>query len=466
METPLQEEQSVAQTPEPELKPQTKPKPKRTLLILGIIGAVVVLGGIVATVKITNRRKSDQDQASQQAQQQAQNQQQGQPGQPPINDAQTQHLAAVDATLPSCPATPLFSQLPIAQDHIDAVSPLGNINPNGHVTPSDHIGIGLTVVPGQNVDRSSGKNPVTIAADLRAPTDITIYKIHAQTITENGGTPNADYSFFYKPCKEATFYFNHVPVVSDVIKAQMDAVKSSAHCQSQKENAATLDEFCDYSLTYKAPAGTIIGTAGGPNEASTGIDFGGWDLRTKPLAYLDTNLSKSVRADELLHSICPIDYYPTTLQTYMYSVVGRSGERRTAQPLCGEIMLDKAGTLSGNWYVQGSNLDTWESNFSMSQDTVKPSIGIVSVGGVIGTPAAVEYTKQATGTVNLDPTKTQPGTMYCYSSDLIVSDTAPRTRYLFQLAADGQSMQVEEQSGTCTGSLSFSKATTYTRLAN
>ena len=466
------EETSQGQELQESLKPTEPVKSeskKRTGLILLSVVLVLLLGAAAAANKISNHKKSVAQEAAYQAangESAQHNNQQGVPGAPPQNGPDVQHMAEVDASLPSCSNAAIFSQLPIAKDHIQAISPLGNINPDGHVTPSDHIGIGLTEVPGQTVDHSTGANPVTIAADVSAPADLAIYKIHAQTITMNGGKPNADYSIFYKPCKEATYYFNHIPVMSEAIMGQIAAAKGTAQCQSQKENEATLDEFCDYTLNYKVKAGTVIGTAGGPGETATGIDFGGYDLRTKPLAYLDTNASKSVRADEILHSVCPIEYYPKDLQDYMYSVIGRSDQKRTAQPLCGEIMLDKAGTLQGNWYVQGSKLDTWQTNFSMAQDTVNPAIGIVSIGGTIGQPAEFSYTKQTSGTVNLDPAKATAGTMYCYSSDLVVSQTASRYRVLFQLASDGASMQVEEQPGTCSGTLAFTKATTYTRIAD
>ncbi len=376
-------------------------------------------------------------------------------------------ISDVDNTLPSCGANPLLHTVPLADDHLLDVSPLGNINPPGHTVPSDHIGLGLTVVttPSSDTNQPGNAKSTTIQASVFAPADITIFKIHAQTVTENGKS-NSDYSIFYHPCREVTMYNNHIPVLNTDLMSFMTAHKSEATCQTQANTGSTTNEFCDYAITYKAKEGAVLGTAGGAGQATVGIDYGLYDTRTTPLAYLNTELAKTAQSTEILHSACPIDYYPADIQAMLYAKLDQTGTK-SDHPSCGTIMQDKAGTVQGNWYVKGSALENWPTVFAVLHNSTDASVGVVSIGGTIADPGMIRFNVAKTGTTNLEPSLTQAGTLYCYTTNIAGPNgtVSATNQVLLQLSADG-TLQAEDQAGNCTGSLAFKSPTTYTRNAH
>jgi hypothetical protein len=80
---------------------------------------------------------------------------------------------------------------------------------------------------------------------------------------------------------------------------------------------------------------------------------------------------------EMLHTDAPLKYYTEPLRTQLYAKVQRLGSEKD-----GTIDYDKAGTLSGNWYSQFTNLP-----LSFCFDTYDPTLPMISVGA--GTYAAV-----------------------------------------------------------------------------
>ncbi len=242
----------------------------------------------------------------------------------------------------------------------------------------------------------------------------------------------------------------------------MDANQATAHCQAQNASPTVVNKFCDYTISYKAKAGTVLGTAGGTQEAAVGFDFGGWDTRTAPLAYIDQALKTNEMADQIFHTICTLDYFPKDIKTGHYAKIGRSGVKRTIEPLCGSVMQDKVDTIQGNWFVQGSDYGDWTSNLAIVHDIIDPNVGIFSVGGTVTNAGLFHFQPTSSGSTNLEPSTTSLNTLYCYSSSGAMAGGNLKGQMLVELT-DATTMKVENQPGNCTGNHSFTKPVIYSR---
>jgi len=154
------------------------------------------------------------------------------------------------------------------------------------------------------------------------------------------------------------------------------------------------------------------------------------------------------------HIQCPLEYYDDAVKSQFYSKIGR-----TAEPRCGETMLDIMGTLQGNWYTEGGTSIThtgWKGQLAFVFNNQNPSRQIISVGGVISEPVKWEFTPTSTGNANRRFSDvTADGNIYCFDQD-------QPGRIIVHLANDTQ-LEIETQSGSCSGSYAFVNPTVYDR---
>src|SRR6185436_19954562 len=193
---------------------------------------------------------------------------------------------------------------------------------------------------------------------------------------------------------------------------------------------------CHKQVEIQLPAGTVIGTAGGPSIP--GIDFGGADRRVTALAFV--NPARSYGSDTDFgqnHTICPLDYFVADVAEALRARLGRGAQRRTMEPTCGSIMQDVANTAQGRWYFDNTVQD--DPHLALAHENVDPRLGVISSGTSIPSlsSGARVFTPATTGRVNLDfQLVTSDGLIYCYEA---FSTSPPPLRHvLIQLVSSAR----------------------------
>ena len=94
-------------------------------------------------------------------------------------------------------------------------------------------------------------------------------------------------------------------------------------------------------------AGEEIGTAGGTSN-QVAFDLGMLDFREDPLQYANQKRweGKSV------NTVCPLDYFSSPAREEIFAKVGDNRQKRTIEPICGQIDQDIAGTAQGVWFTK------------------------------------------------------------------------------------------------------------------
>ncbi len=350
----------------------------------------------------------------------------------------------------SCPAGPIFTVSPIEQGRLLSITPLGNLNPPDHTLPTDHIY--LVLKEHINVDASA-------IAKVAAPSDLRISQIRHQTAKIQGTVWTDDYAIDFSPCRDIYTNFGHVTKLSPALESAIAG--KNGNCQTQRPRPGDEYTYCRYEISITLKAGDAIGEAGGGTP--TGLDWQVLDYRAKPLAYANPKRYR----ESSLYFACPLDLYTPAIKATLYSKLGYSNQKRTVEPLCGLVNQDILGTAQGNWFTGGPNVaadspETWSQGLALVHDNIDASVGVVSIGGVIGNPGRIMFTPASNGTVNREFSEVRAdGIIYCYEGRSGPPGSQTR-KVLIQMTND-TNMNVESQSGTCTGTLSFTSSTLYQR---
>ncbi|MDE1832910.1 MAG: hypothetical protein KGH58_00655 [Candidatus Micrarchaeota archaeon] len=356
--------------------------------------------------------------------------------------------------LPTCqnqayltaPATNLSSVLNI--------TPLGSLNPQGgHPIPSDHGGWSIA-------------NPHDVAATIYAPGDVHVLQIVAQNSTINGQSFQDD-AIYFAPCQQLVFYYGHVAHLSDALQQQVNNASKSAYCQHSVQPAGT-STTCTYSLNYVISAGKVLGSAGGPGTSILGFDFGGYDYRTIAPAFIDPTREMN-DFGRPVNVIFPLDYYSASMQGVLYPLVKDTLKGSNGYPSEWTNMQDLAGTVQGNWYLNGSS-STGEANWSQQMSIVhyyeNPSIGVISVGGVLAQASMITFNPRSEGYVNREPSQvTADGHVYCYYQDNWNTSygLSPLSGYFELQLISANVLRIQYQDGSCPQDPTFTNATEYIR---
>ncbi|MBI2148594.1 hypothetical protein HYU23_02850 [Candidatus Woesearchaeota archaeon] len=337
---------------------------------------------------------------------------------------------------------------------MEHIVPLGLIHPPGHALPMDHILLLLPNGPG-------GKTK--LKTDIRAPGIVRIFGIRSVIYKRDGVVESKIYSIAFTPCRELTFYFEAINDLSDSLHKEIELQKCEPN--SQKEgNREFL--FCEYLVDYVTKAGEIIGTAGGLNGSNT-LDWGSYDMRVPKLPFLG-------RGDEgpnnaVFYTTCPLNYYSSSLKDQLYDKLSDpDGQKRTAEPRCGEIMQDKFGTIQGNWQTKKEfrkdGDTTWSPFMGIGHDNYNASKGIIGVAGTISNSGTINYEPEHNGTINRESSEvTADGKIYCYQNNRRSNDdTALSGRLLIQLL-DPKTLKAEYQEKKCDEVFKFVSPTIYER---
>ncbi len=254
-----------------------------------------------------------------------------------------------------------FTVSPIEYDDIRKATPLGNLNPPDHTFPTNHIGFYL-----------NGSDLV----EVRAYADGKITTVYSNT---GGG----DFRIEFKHTSTFYSYLDHVENLTDQI------VEGE-----------------------KVEAGDLIGYG---NPATGAVDMGVVDYDTT------RNFIVHARYHEFyLHCGNPYLYFSDEIRNALLDK-----NPRTVEPRGGKIDFDIDGTLSGNWFLEGTPLTSEAASYIYSAnqlafvyDDYDPSIIRITCGGtlaiapfdrrVVGNTPSPKDVNSSSGMVKYELSKPSP----------------------------------------------------------
>ncbi len=358
--------------------------------------------------------------------------------------------------LPSCQGTNLFSS-PVAElSSINYIDPLGNTSSyNGnsqHVIPVDHMYF--------NFNHTQPSNPTsqTLPATILSPGNLEVFQVKSVTYINNStqAVTGHDYTLYMAPCKEVTVYLGHIDTISQAVQSAIDqATGSNKYCQPDNVMDGTIFRSCTYAILQNIKAGDQLGTAGGPGVNTQAFDFGVYDMRNKPLAFVD----QKYWTPQNLHTVCGLNYYANgSVKTAQFQKV-KNAKLTNGLPDCGTNMWDKTGTLQGNWVLPNTPTGPVpdQQGFVAIPYNKDPSKVDIDWGSTIAPADRIVAAMSSSGVINRNPSQVTPdGKIYCYA------DGQYSGRILVQMV-NSSTIKVERQSGSCSSSSSFSGPTTYVR---
>lgn len=218
----------------------------------------------------------------------------------------------------------VFTKAVMDPENIHFIIPLGNLNPPGHTLPTDHIYF----------------NPKgVIVGDVYAPANGKIIEIQYDPVRKDNAVNIA-------ATKTITYYFGHI----------------------------VLDEH--YSEGDFVAAGDRLGVVTG----ASALDLGVMNKNISN-AFINPNYPYMSKYGD-----APLKYYENeTLRDQLYSLVKSPDnlEGYALYPLKttdGKFVFDKAGTLLGNWFRDGTKAYLWEEQLSFSYDCFYPDKLRIAIG--------------------------------------------------------------------------------------
>lgn len=364
------------------------------------------------------------------------------------------------ASLPSCQGSAFFDHLPTDPNSYSGVEPLGHMN-GEHVLPdqADHVYINL--LPGSIKGTSR-------ETDVYAPGNVTLLQVVKKSdYTGNNGKNVTDYLLEFSPCRSVIFTYDHIRNLnSDIVNALAEKTPT---CQQ-----GGVHQSCTYSnVSVKLSSGEKLGVAGGPNTFSLAFDFGGVDIRTKPLAFINTSPSAQtgVTGNSYFHTVCPLDYFTDPLKSTLYDKLTMQNSGANGIPSCGTTMQDKAGTAQGNWYHQGSTQSyqglNIQGSLAIVHSNLDPSKGEISAGTDLlpssDFGAQMMFTPQSSGYINREPSHITPdGHVYCFEGPTGAGAYGNEGHVNIKLIT-AMTMEVAYGNGACGTNLTITNPLTYTR---
>lgn len=331
------------------------------------------------------------------------------------------------------------------------IVPLGNVWPPGHVFPTDHIYLSLVKSNANDWDSAPLEMP------LYAPADGYIIALGVQEHLY-ADPPYSDYDFTFSPCSEFKLRLGHVTTLSSKILAGLEEPDDC----DEYIAGQTLRRYCWRNLdpqdAIRVEAGELLGTAGG-RQGQNMLDVTAIDYRSAPLVFVGDRFW-----EEYYHIVCPLDYYIEPLQSEWKALLGSyKGERRTIEPLCGQIDYDLAGTARGIWFINAERSPE-DPHLALVYDNVDPTLGVLSIGVSFG--ESLPSTKylfepRETGWINRRFEEIRvDGEIYCFEGFRDGRESKPAGRILLIQLIDGIHLRAEalpqEQCGL--GPWSFSES--------
>ena len=333
--------------------------------------------------------------------------------------------------LPECD-NKLFTTFPVDMNEVESITPLGNLGPPGHTFPTQHPHIHL------------GVYETSYAYPLYAPADVYITSV---AWSEGSTQDPIDHVIYFALCKDIIGYYNHVKTLSNEVNDIIDKVE----CEDFSTDS---EGSCTKVLLDKVEEGTLLGEVG---LKQGNFDFGLIDLR-KRLDFIKQE--RYPTRDQYLN--CAFDYYPENMKQQFYDLINR------VDGTCGQVMQDVPNTLKGNWFHESSPekyVVDWNVYLAFINHYEDPSIQVVSIAGIFTEPSLYKFIPKTSGVINREFSQvTADGTIYCYEGSNVIREfeTVPSGKILVQLI-DEDTLNIEHQTGKCTGSESFKNLAVYNR---
>lgn len=304
--------------------------------------------------------------------------------------------------LPSCGSNmALFTAPPVTDPTFVSINPMGHVFPPGHTFPADHAYFGFSGTS-DNVNLfAPGNGWVTQVT--------TLYGV---------GNSSDGYVITFSPCQEVkmdNLSVNSIP------QAFINPPGSVTTCSNFGGNFPGAVASCVTNMQVPVKAGQLLGTGGL-------VDFGPIeDTRFQIAGFVDP------ARHDLNRGFCPLNYFAPALQaTYTAMLGGNNGSvlvPRTAQPLCGTIMQDIAGTAQGDWFFPGAPYPPDDPHLALIHHNIAYSTATFSVGSSIPEFAGahdLELKTVADSTrINYDWPLVNDTQLYCYDTILVEFNNGP-----------------------------------------
>ncbi len=310
--------------------------------------------------------------------------------------------------IPSCgEEQEIFSLAPLDPENIKDITPLGNLAPSAHTFPTIHMYWNL-----KNSDEQD-ENSVALSAPIYAPSDMYITQMsRIEDVGDDGGLP--DYSIRFYPCQEVYAYFDHLATVSGDIETAFEEA-SEDFCEEYTlyyESGPRTWSYCRKELSMFMKKGDYIGTVGGGQDQKS-LDIGIYDYRITPHSLANPARWELYADGNLPYVACPLDYFPKEIREAYETLIPRK-----AEPVCGEVVQDIAGTAQGNWLPKGTSIHIGAENefLALVHDNYDPSQPVFSIGTGVETILYGEYifSVKEQGLINRDFSDITADKVYCY----------------------------------------------------
>tara|TARA_B100000315_G_scaffold207610_1_gene202426 strand:- start:1572 stop:2876 length:1305 start_codon:yes stop_codon:yes gene_type:complete len=357
-------------------------------------------------------------------------------------------------SLPECSLQTKLTIPPLNIDDYEVIAPLGNLNPPGHTLPTDHIYYYLTR------DDVLG----TVKANIYAPGDIRIFSLDFSRYFIDGVEQYIDYTIIFPPCRDQTLRFGHVRTLNTQLLEILN--NSEVRCGEVYGLGPETYQYCWVDLALDVEAGTILGTAGGFNFGSWALDLWAFDLSTPPLQYTSSMRYGLSLNDQSFHVVCPLDLFTDEVRQEQESKVGLvGGNKRTIEPICGEVMQDISGTAQGNWFAGEdlTDMSKWDKHLAFVHDNFDPAFSAISIGGTVMDSGVWLFMAENNGTINRQFSDVTPdGKKYCYDATANSGYNGFPGFLIIQLLSTTEWL-VEHGNGICELNVDFVNPITYHR---
>jgi hypothetical protein len=283
----------------------------------------------------------------------------------------------------------------VPADAIDEVFGIGMFGAPGHVIPSEHGGIWVT-----------GQGVTFMAPAAGRITELRRTRYVSSTFRQG----ETDHAISFIPCAGQQSVFGHVATLAP----ELDALVIGGECSSYSTDAETV-EACRVQVSVKVQEGQVLGTVGG--ASNRGVDWG-----HHVEGHLNQFANPSRVTFDTLHAVCPYEQYEGALRDTLFSKLKRTGE-----PRCGTVELDRPGTAQGVWAdkaAQGNQAGdermfvTLGPQYNAPDTQQRLALAPASLGG-----REVDVPVEHAGRKNRAFAEvTADGAVYCYGSEYVDMD--------------------------------------------